>query len=86
MEVTAGGDRLGDENAGRVEGLPDASQVDATGDLLDEHWGEPFRAKLLVHAQKVDLDRFDRPGGERIEVLEKENEMKKEMKKEMDYK
>lgn len=53
--VATGAHRLRNEDTGRVEGLPDARQVDATGDLLYEHRGETLRTELLVDAQEVDL-------------------------------
>ena len=53
--VAAGAHRLRNEDARRVERLPDAGQVDTAGDLLDQHRGEPLRAELLVHAEEVDL-------------------------------
>ncbi|GJD04786.1 hypothetical protein ColKHC_13611 [Colletotrichum higginsianum] len=59
VEVAARADGLGQHYAARVEALPDAAQVAAARDLLDEHGREALAAQLLVDDHKVDLGAGD---------------------------
>jgi hypothetical protein len=55
VEVLALRDGRGEVHAGRVDGLEDAGEMAAPGDLLDEDGGEALGPELLVHAEEVDL-------------------------------
>lgn len=52
--------------AGGVDGLPAVGEVDAAGDLLDQHRRQAVLPQLLVHAQEVDLHHVHRPAKSRI--------------------
>ena len=56
MGVTACSDGCGEYGAGGVDRLEDVGEVDAACDLLDEYWGEAFRAQILVNVEEVDLN------------------------------
>jgi len=59
VEVAARADGPGQDDAGRVEALPDALGVADARHLLDEDGGEALAAQLLVDAQEVDLGAHD---------------------------
>lgn len=40
--------------------MKDALEVNSTSDFLDEYWSESFRSKLLVNAEEIDFDAFER--------------------------
>jgi hypothetical protein len=47
--------RRGQNDTGCVDGLEDAEEVALSSDLFDEHRCQPLGAKLLVHAEVIDL-------------------------------
>lgn len=53
--VAAGADGGGEHGAAGVQALPDAVEVAAPGDLLNEHRRQPLVPQLLVHHEEVDL-------------------------------
>lgn len=57
--VAARADGPGEDDAGRVQTLPDLVQVADTGDFLDENGGQALAAKLLVDAEEVDFGAGD---------------------------
>ena len=52
-------DGLRELDAGGVDGLEDALEVDSARDFLDEHGREAELAELVVHAEEVDLADLD---------------------------
>lgn len=50
----------GQNNTGRVDGLPDIVQIDPSGDFLDEHGRQSFGPQILVGNEEIDLGRLDR--------------------------
>lgn len=67
--VPAGADGRGQHGATGVEALPDAVEVAAPGDLLDEDGRQALVAQLLVYHEEVDLgdghDGFTNPEAHR---------------------
>lgn len=59
MPVPRRRDGAGQDDAGRVGGVPYPLPVDPPRDLADQDGGEPPRAELLVDAEEVDLGRGD---------------------------
>lgn len=59
MEVSTRANRLRKDDAPGVDGLIDSIDVASTGNFLNENWREPFRTKLFVYAEKVDLRAFE---------------------------
>ena len=56
--LPASGDGRGNDDAGRVDGLPDALQVDAPCDFFDENRCQTLISELLVRAEEIDLRSF----------------------------
>jgi hypothetical protein len=59
MEIPTRRNRFRQHHPTRVHGLPHAKLVAATGDFLDEDWGEVLSAEFFVDAEKVYFDCFD---------------------------
>lgn len=57
--VAARADGPGEDDAGRVQTLPDLVQVADTGDFLDEDGGQALASELLVDAEEVDFGAGD---------------------------
>lgn len=55
VEVSARADGLGQDDSGRVDGIPDLLDVATPSDLLDEHRGQPLGPQLLVHTEEIDF-------------------------------
>lgn len=50
--------RFGQHHSGSVDRLEDTLQVYPSGDFSDQNRSHSFGAKLLVHAEEVDLNHF----------------------------
>lgn len=49
---------FGQYHSSSVDRLKDALKVDPSGDFPDQNWSDSFGAKLLVDAEKIDLNHF----------------------------
>lgn len=61
--LPAGAHRFGQHHTCGVHSLKDALQIDPSCDLPDEYRSHSFRAKFLMHTQKVNLHHLLLSGG-----------------------
>ena len=57
--ISTRADGLRQHDARSVYSLKNIQRVTPTCDLLDEDWCKPFRTKLLVDAEEIDLGALD---------------------------
>mmetsp|Transcript_33605 Transcript_33605/g.38185 ORF Transcript_33605/g.38185 Transcript_33605/m.38185 type:complete len:211 (-) Transcript_33605:110-742(-) len=59
MIISSLSNRFSDHSPGCVNCLPSVSQIDSSGDLLDQNWGQSVGSQFFVDTQEIDFYHLD---------------------------